>query len=367
MAQPARNTSGSPFSTRGMLVKLVLLPALLVGLFVTLAILVGWARFTPGDADTALEALHRGGTAPWRAAALVQTLADPRNRPMRQDPRLLNRLVELLQGETARADMTPDAVELRSYLCLAIGQFELAGGVPVLADTARGRGDPAEAPLRVAALEALALLAHRLGPEVLRHNPTDISGVGPAPAAVERAQDGGATALAAIAGCADDFDPRVRAAAAYALGVAGGAEANERLRALLFDAIAAVRYNAATGLARLGDPTGAAVLKEMLDVSMQRGDRAESPAFERDQLVRNALHAAKKLGEAMHAAAGAVSTRAEARAGLGRPGVPVEARQDLAALRRAVERVARRHPSPHWRTGARAVQRRLPQPGTGER
>ena len=377
MAQPVRNHPGAGFSTRGMLVKLMLLPALLVGLFVALAILAGWARFTPGDPEDALAALQRGGGGPWRAAALVRTLAEPRNRAMRQDPRLLDRLIALLWHETARADTTSDAVELRSYLCLAIGQFELAGGVPVLADTARGRGDPAEVPLRVAALEALALLANRLGPQVLHLPPADTPS-GPtssADSAAPRANvhsaapspDGehGApvTALAVVVDCADDRDARVRGAAAYTLGVAGGAEAEQRLRTLLLDTVAGVRYNAATGLARLGDPTGAAVLAEMLEVSMQHAGPTESPAFDDDQLARNALRAAEKLGEAVLAAEGSVTAYVDDRTGVAETAVPIEARQGLDALHRAVGRAARRHPSPQWRTRAAAVERRLQQAG----
>ncbi len=351
MSEPLHNAATAGFSTSAMLVKLVLLPALLVAAFMAVALLVGWARFAPGDADAALEALQRGGGAPWRAAVLVQALADPRNGAMRQDPRLLDRLVEILHRERARGYSTPEGIELCGYLCLAIGQFELAGGIPILADTARGRGEPLEAPLRVAALEALALLAGRLGPHVLHHVPGSPS----------------ATALAAILECAEDADARVRGAAAYTLGVAGGAEAAERLHTLLLDAVPAVRYNAATGLARLGDPACAGILAEMLEVSMPGGRRSEAWQFGENPLARNALRAAETLEEALRVAPARASNGAGEQANAAESDMPLATARGLAALHHAVEQAARRDPSPEVRTRAAAIERRLRQAGIGDR
>jgi HEAT repeat protein len=57
----------------------------------------------------------------------------------------------------------------------------------------------------------------------------------------------------------------LRAVAAYALGVIGGDQAIERLEQMLHDSYPNARYNAATGLARIGNAKCVGVLKEMLD------------------------------------------------------------------------------------------------------
>jgi HEAT repeat protein len=74
----------------------------------------------------------------------------------------------------------------------------------------------------------------------------------------------------------------VRSVAAYALGVIGGEQATERLTQMLNDSYANARYNAATGLARRGDPACIRVLREMLDPDNNQAARDESNDRDKD-------------------------------------------------------------------------------------
>ncbi len=59
--------------------------------------------------------------------------------------------------------------------------------------------------------------------------------------------------------------PEARKMSAYVLGAIGNRATAENLKALLNDAVADVRWNAALGLARLGDDAGLEILEKMLD------------------------------------------------------------------------------------------------------
>jgi HEAT repeat protein len=93
----------------------------------------------------------------------------------------------------------------------------------------------------------------------------------------------------------------LRAVAAFALGVVGGDEAEERLRRMLHDPYPNARYNAATGLARVGDDQCAAVLREMLDPENPQAIKDErfpnDQARKRTTVLLNGIKAALQLAE----------------------------------------------------------------------
>ena len=99
------------------------------------------------------------------------------------------------------------------------------------------------------------------------------------------------------------FRPKaeLRAVAAYTLGVIGGEEAEERLRRMLHDAYPNARYNAATGLARVGDAECAGVLREMLDPENPQAIKderfANDQARKRTNVLLNEIKAALQLAE----------------------------------------------------------------------
>lgn len=182
----------------------------------------------------------------WRSAQDLANLLN-NDKALASDPRLLGELTALLDTELAKPD--PDDAKLPEYLALALGTFRVAKAAPVdghavdpVETLARavGREQPTE--VRVAAAIALSWMADRAGGTL-----------------------GDPSAARALAAASSDANAEVRQRASYALGFFRSEEALQALRARVAeDADAVVRYNAAAALARLGDPAGAPVLREML-------------------------------------------------------------------------------------------------------
>lgn len=141
--------------------------------------------------------------------------------------------------------------------------------LPMLLEAARSRQSEKGIDVRLAALEAIAVLASKGDPAELRNN---------------------ARLAAVLLEAAEDEQRQVRERAAFALGVVGGDRAEDCLERMLADAQAEVRYNAATGLARHGNPKCIGVLQEMLD--------PQQAATRRTLIQLNALRAIGKLADA---------------------------------------------------------------------
>jgi HEAT repeat protein len=141
--------------------------------------------------------------------------------------------------------------------------------LPGLLEAARSPRSADEADVRLAALEAIAVLVSRASPARLRNHPDLV------PVLLE---------------AAEDERREVRERAAFTLGVVGGDRAEACLERMLADAKTEVRYNAATGLARHGNAKCIAVLREMLDPQQADSRRA---------MIRvNALRAIDRLADA---------------------------------------------------------------------
>lgn len=266
----------------GTLGKLILLPALVVLVLVLMAVVVGWLTRSPGDVDSMLDALEKGGNRRWRAAVnLAGVLGAPGGAGRKRDPVLAGRLMGILQRELDSGGVRDDEITLRMYLCRALGEFHLVEPLPVLVAAATTERDPREVDVRRSAIEATAVLASNVGPSRLRSR---------------------AELIGALREAAQDARPPLRSAAAFTLGVIGGSEAETELAALLADAYPDVRHNAATGLARHGDVKAIDVLLEMLDPSERAGVDVEKqePArdFKRAMILVNGLRAADRLAAA---------------------------------------------------------------------
>jgi HEAT repeat protein len=79
--------------------------------------------------------------------------------------------------------------------------------------------------------------------------------------------------------------------AAYVLGIIGNKESAPALKKLLDDPVSDVKWNAALGLARLGDGSGYPVLLKMLD----RNDLAAAHGLSEDQIEKVMTNATKGL------------------------------------------------------------------------
>lgn len=274
----------------GFLVQLFLVPAIIVGIIVAVWIAFHWLAQLGNDPEGYLKALRRPTEGRWQAALnLANDLRAPTGRVLKNDAKLATALAGILTDEVASG--RPRAAgyggeqsrALCDYLCRALGEFAVPEAAPPLIARA---ADTAEPRVARSAVEALAVLSANL----------TASGRGFGdPAAV--------TAAVLDASRADDAG--VRSAAAFALGVIGGAGAADRLAALEADAAEDVRFNAATGLARLGRPEAYATLAEMLalpDVPVEAGDEsAQAGRYRRALIVVNALKAVGLLVDAARA------------------------------------------------------------------
>ena len=288
--------------------QLFLIPLLIVTIVVVLWLSFSWlAQMGRDDPDTLVKSIERGDNASWqRAYELAELLRspDPRYDAFRRDNKLATRLAAFLERdlkEPAKGQEDKARVMRRMYLCRVLGGFEVTGGLPVLLKAAELERDSVEVEVRYSALEAIATLAHNCGPEVLQNDKQAMNVV----LAASRVQDDGT----APPPSAEDGSPvlyrphaELRAVSAYTLGVIGGDEALQRLKIMLNDSYANSRYNAATGLARQGDPACEKVLTEMLDPDNSAAVKDEKYDREKDRkratVLMNGIKATLTLADA---------------------------------------------------------------------
>ena len=291
-ALPAKSPAALPpveAPTGTFILQLFLIPLLIVSIVVMLWLTFNWlAHMGRDNPQDLVKALSRGDDSSWqRAYELADLLRnpDPRYDALRADPALARQLADMLSRDLDRpAKGTGDRVLVmrRMFVCRALGSFTVTDGLPVLMRAAKEERDPIEVQVRLAALEGITTLADNCGPEsfqanadvmrLLLNSSREPSDEGPPPVKTE---DGEPTAYRPHA--------EIRSVAAFALGVVGGDEATERLKQMLRDPYANARYNAATGLARRGDPACIRGLKEMLDPENDQSARDESNDRDKDR------------------------------------------------------------------------------------
>ncbi len=263
-------------------------------LLITLLLAMAWLVFSwpfQGDHDprALVRALRAPGHGNWQTAySLANLLRNPGQEALRRDSALCRELSSILNQQLEHPVTDGSQVPFRVFLCRALGEFEIPDGLPSLllaVEVSRRQG---QIDIQCAALEAIAILAARVGPGVARADPQIESVLLDASRA---ASDPGAGAGA----------DRVASRAAFTLGVVGGPAAVQRLRQLLSDRRPGVRYNAATGLSRHRDPAAVPVLLEMLDSDILLShDDAADPAAEarmRALMIRNAARALRQYSD----------------------------------------------------------------------
>lgn len=248
------------------LASFVVVPGAIILLCLAALVGIRWLTISETNAEQLVDTIERReGNARWRAAVhLAGMLADPEHAAMRRDRQLAGRLTEVLHRELESGSGRREDLILQTFLCRALGEFELDVSLPVLVDATSPHRDEG---VRRSAIESIALLADELGEKRAGAEPDLVDSL------LTASRDG---------------DPQVRLSAAYALGVVGSVQAEERLAALLSDEHVLVRYNAATGLARWGNEAAIDVLVEMLALDHQAGVQPE-------MVQVNALEAVKQL------------------------------------------------------------------------
>ncbi len=160
--------------------------------------------------------------------------------------------------------------------------------MPALIKAAGTQRGKEEAVVRLAALQAIALLAEKLAAAKTGHS-------------LDTAE-----AEPVVLRASEDEDPVIRKTAAVALGMIGGEQSLARLGAMLADSDADVRYNAAMRLAARGDARAVPVLADMLDPEETAGidleQAEEMRPYKRALIVTNAIRASEQLLKANPAA-----------------------------------------------------------------
>ncbi len=276
----------------GFIVKLFLVPAIIVCLVVFVVFAFNWLVHLGSNPQAYLDDMERGAANSWqRAHDFVQEL---RGRPeLRKDEKVAARVAKLLDGRLARElgtgdqKATADEVQYRVFLCKALGEFEVPTGMPILmrvAETPSG-GNDNQLVIRLAAVESLALLIDN----VRKSNP-------------DFADPKLLDLLLEISSRQSEPDGKVRSRAAFALGIYGGDQAVKRLEEMtdaFREPYADARFNAAIGLARLGNTAGVPILLDMLDPEQQAGVESEddenTKAYKRHLIQVNGLRAVELL------------------------------------------------------------------------
>jgi len=304
------------------LVQLFVVPLVIVscGLFVVWGFY--WLAQMGNDPESYVRSLRRDNEGRWQVALnFANDLRGPGGAALKNDSALAVDLAGILADEVASGRLAAgghtaeQSRTLCGYLCRALGEFAVPEAAPPLVARA---GDESDAATAQAAVEAIAVLSSNL---------TSAGRSFADPSSVDEA---------VMAASRSDTRP-LRSAAAYTLGVLGGEQALGRLRQLLDDAEADVRFNAAVGLARHGEVAAWGTLGEMLDerdVPAVPGDRrSQAERYRRAMVVVNALKGVGLLVDAT-----------------GDP-PPESIARRIAALTE--------DPVPDVRTGALALQRRI--------
>jgi HEAT repeat protein len=309
----------------GFLVQLFLVPAIIVGIIVTVWLAFHWLAQLGNDPQAYVRQLRRNTEGRWQAALnLANDLRGPGGAKLKADPALAGELASILESEvvsgrpTGGGHSAEQSRTLCVYLCRALGEFAVPDAATPLVARVRAADQPE---IARAAVEALAVLATNL-------------------AAADKTVADPAAVTAAVLDATEAQDQGLRSSAAFALGVVGGAGARDRLEVLTNDVDDDVRYNAALGLARLGGTAAWETLAEMLslpDIAVKPGDdEAQADRYKRAMVVVNAL---KGVGLLIDDTAEPPPERiTQAVAGL-RDDDVADVRQGATALLRRVERL----------------------------
>lgn len=274
----------------GLIMQLFFIPMIIVTIIVTVWLMFSWLAHMGSRPDELVKDFEQLNEATWqKALTLANMLRDPSSSALRRDPRMAQRLASVLDRQIEVGQTDTGHVWFRMYLCRALGEFEVADGLPALLRAASEERAVEDLEVRRAALQAIGLLVDRVGASTAQENDDLLPAL--ERAAAERGDQ------------PDDRDARakLRSTAAFVLGLLDGEAAGDQLVRLASDPYPFVRYNAAVGLARQGDERAVPRLVEMLDphnVELLKSDESQTEVeWNRIHVMRNALRAAKQLAE----------------------------------------------------------------------
>jgi hypothetical protein len=287
---PDGSTSGTGRSSAGTSARMWFIPLVVVFAVALVWLLLRWSGSRAVSPHEIVRDLGRPGKSHWQQAyVLAELLHGSQHAGLKQDAALAAQLSALLEAQLDDVALDANRLNMRVFLCRALGEFAVPTVQPVLLRASRLERNPAEIAVRRAAVEALAAHAVGVGPGTLHDDASLVQTL------IATAQESGRDAA--------DKTPReeLRASVAFALGVLGSEPALAQLQRMLDDPSTNVRYNAATGLARHGHAAALPVLLEMLDPGNPQAVAGEVSAagrtWKREAVLTNAIRAAQQWAQ----------------------------------------------------------------------
>jgi uncharacterized membrane protein len=277
----------------GFILQLFLIPMMIVSVIICVWLLFNF--ISRGETPTELvRGLQKMNNASWQKAYTLSSLLRAPASELKNDEELAQELIAVLETKLTEETADANQVKLRIFVCKCLGEFEIDLGLSALLNAVQQTDNGNDLVIALTAVESVAVLMSNLDESVLSENYDRI---------VE-------TLLVASNEQAENLDhalrvQQLRSAAGFALGVAGGDKAIQRLVSMLDDAHPNTRFNAAIGLARYGKLESTAVLLEMLDsenTAITNGEPEGSHAFKRSVVITNAIRAVVSLSEFHQAA-----------------------------------------------------------------
>lgn len=230
----------------GFLVQLFLIPGIIVAIIVMVWMMFQWLAHMGSDPNKYVKDLRGHGESRWQAAVnLAGALNDKESDAIRSNAEAAQELGRLLQDELKTGSREERLVNLRVFLCAALGRFKTDAGLPALLDAVSTKRHSTDDGVRIAALKGIGDLAQNVRGAGGKLDSKDL--------------------MPTLLQASRDDRPEIRAAAALALGSVQGSEAEARLKEMLNDESATVRFDTAAALAREGNLAALETLVEMLD------------------------------------------------------------------------------------------------------
>ena len=142
----------------GFLMQLFVVPMVIVVIIVMVCLMFNWLAHLGSKPEDLVDDLTKLNPGSWqKALTIANMLCDPNQAELRQNDIMADRLAEILQAQVERGEMGDEQIQLRVYLCLALGVFEVNNGLPALVEAASTQRQPQEIQVRMKAIEALAM------------------------------------------------------------------------------------------------------------------------------------------------------------------------------------------------------------------
>ena len=274
----------------GFLLQLFIVPAVIVMVIVLVWLMFQWIAQGSDDPHQLIRKISLPTKSRFQAAnQLANVLRGKGHEDFKQNAEAAEELAQILRNELEAGSADESAINLRMFICRALGKFRVDNGMDILLLAAQTQNDDEEVWVRRHAISAIAERAEQAAsdspPRVLDH-----------PGLVE-------TMLT----LADDEEYMVREVSAVAMSWLGHEELLEKLQQMLEDPYPNVRFNAAINCARLGDENAVDVLVEMLDpenagvmIDKPKDKKREEKfqTLKRQSILVNALRAIELLEKA---------------------------------------------------------------------